>query len=629
MDRSAFAGKNVIVTGASGGLGSALCKRLVDRGANLVVTSRSSAALEELIGRFQESLSRFEIITADLSLPGEAKRLARESVEKMGRIDALFNNAGIGYFALMEEATEENVRRLFELNTFSPLGLIKELIPHMKERGGGRFINIVSAAGRVPIPTVGVYGGSKSALAVMTNTMRLELAPFGIDVVNIYPGTIDSSFEENALREGDRSGLCPTDRCGLPRDEMADQVMAAAEGPPGEIWLERPGKWLSVASILFPGYVDNKLASIRDRVVETKSLKQRPYRLLQVESALACNLDCVMCPWTEIRRNLENKGVMSLEIWEAIKPQLKKVKSVDFTGGGEPLLQPHLAKWMADAKSAGCETGILTNGLLLTEKKATELIQAGWDWLCVSMDGATEEKYEQIRQGSNFTKVCENLGRISDLRRGGKPKTMINFVLMNINFDQVEGIVKLAKELKVDQVNFKQCDVIRGERGKGFGLFQSEETRELRRMRKALDKAITLANKLGVKTTSFPFTPKQKPVCDQDPRDSMFIRFNGEVAPCINLAIGGPTTFLGEDVTMPAIHYGNIREESLEQLWETEPCRHYRERFQARVNAYERAYVQGLTSGATPGGDRLKQTALDAMPQAAEGCRVCHYLYDL
>jgi MoaA/NifB/PqqE/SkfB family radical SAM enzyme len=336
-----------------------------------------------------------------------------------------------------------------------------------------------------------------------------------------------------------------------------------------------------------------------------------------------------MCPWTEIRANLENKGVMTQEVWDAIKPHLRKVKSVDFTGGGEPLLQPNLAKWMGDAKSAGCETGILTNGLLLTEKRAMELIQAGWDWLCVSMDGATREKYEEIRQGSNFDKVCENLARIADLRKGEKPKTMINFVLMNINFDQVEEIVRLAKKLNVDQVNFKQCDVIRGEHGKGFGLFQSEETKELRRIQKGLNRALSLGNKLGIATTSFPFTPKEKPVCDQDPRDSMFIRFNGDAAPCINLAIGGPTTFLGEEVTMPAIHYGNVKDMTMEELWETEPCRHYRERFQARAEAYEKAYVQSLTGGSPPGGERLKKMAIDAMPQAAEGCRVCHYLYDL
>ncbi len=628
MSQYSFAGKNVLVTGATGGLGSAVARLLAEAGADLVITSRSMKALTELKEGLPDTV-RTEPITADLGKPGEAARLAEASISKMGHIDALFNNAGIGYFALMEEATEENIRALFEVNTFSPLFLIKALTPHMKQRGSGRIVNIVSAAGRVPIPSVGVYGGSKSALAVMTNTMRLELEPFGIDIINMYPGTIDSSFEENALREEERPGLCPVDRCGDPKSDIATQVMEAATGPPGEVWLERAGKWLSAASLIFPRYVDGKLQPIRDRVVETKSLKERKWRLLQAESAIACNLQCVMCPWTEIRQKAANQGRMSQEVWDAIRPYLKDVKSVDFTGGGEPLLQPNLAEWMADAKNAGCETGILTNGLLLNKDTAEKLLSAGWDWLCVSMDGATKDQYESIRKGSDFDKVCENLKRIGELRRGDKPKTMINFVLMHLNFHEVEEIVRLAHRLGVDQVNFKQCDVIRGEHGKGFGLFRSEESKELRDMQKKLEKAISLAGKLGIATTSFPFTPREKPVCEQDPRDSMFIRFDGTAAPCINLAIGGPTTFLGDDVTMPAVHYGNVMDTPMPELWETEQCRHYRERFEERVKAYENIFVQSLTGGPRPSHDRLLKLAAEAMPEARDGCRVCHYLYDL
>ena len=274
MDKYSFSGKHVLVTGASGGLGSALVKHLAEMGASLVITSRSIKALNELISTIPEA-TRVVPVTADLSSPGQADILAKKAIEALGYIDVLFNNAGIGYFALMEEAAEENIRHLFELNTFSPLALTKALLPHMKKRGGGRVINIVSCAGRVPIPTVGVYGGSKSALAVMTNTMRLELAPAGIDIINIYPGTAATSFEENALREEDRPGLSPTDTCGLPRFEMAEQVFAAAAGPPGEVWLERQGKWLSTAALIWPKFVERRLAPVRDKVIKTKSLKKR------------------------------------------------------------------------------------------------------------------------------------------------------------------------------------------------------------------------------------------------------------------------------------------------------------------------------------------------------------------
>jgi len=628
MKTYSFTAKHVLVTGATGGLGSAIVRRLADQGARLAVTSRSPNALQELISGLPES-TRAVPLTADLSRSGEAEVLAQRALDALGFLDVLINSAGIGYFALMEEATEENIRHLFELNTFSPLALMRALVPHMKKRGGGRIINIVSCAGRVPIPTVGVYGGSKSALAVMSNTMRLELEPSGIDIINIYPGTVDDSFEENALREEDRPGLCPTDHCGLPRYEIADKVLEAAGGPPGEVWLERPGKWLSLAAIALPGYVDRRLAPVRDKVVTTKSLKKRRWRLLQVESALACNLRCVMCPWKEISKNAPNKGLMTQEVWDAIRPHLAQAETIDFTGGGEPLLQPGLVRWIADAKSAGCRTGILTNGVLLKKEMATALMDAGLDMVCVSMDGATAEVYNNIRIGSSFDRVCENVKELSSMRMGNVPMLSINFVIMDINFHQMEEMVRLAASLGVDQINFKQCDVVRGEHGKAHGLFGSEETRKIRQLKKALAGARGLAKKLKIKTTAFSFTPEELPVCEQDPTNSMFIRYDGTVGPCINLAVGGPTTFLGEEVVMPVVHYGSVLSQELKSLWETEACTFYRETFHGRVTAHEEVMVQSLVGTSGGGRERILREAREAMPVAPEGCRVCHYLYDI
>ena len=277
--------------------------------------------------------------------------------------------------------------------------------------------------------------------------------------------------------------------------------------------------------------VDRKIASLRDKLNGKKSLKKRPWRLFQVESAIACNLKCVMCPWREIAKKATDRGIMAPEIWEAIRPYLSQVQSLDFTGGGEPLLQPRLAEWIADATKAGCETGFLSNGLLLKEEKLKKILDAGINWICISMDGATAKVYNKIRVGSNFDQVCDNVASIGRLRVGNIPKTMINFVLMDINAHQMEEMVQLAARLGVDQLNFKHCDVIRGQEGKGFGLFASRETGEIRRLQKLLEKARRLAKKLNVETTAFAFTPQELAVCEQDPRDSLYIRYDGTGAP--------------------------------------------------------------------------------------------------
>ncbi len=357
--------------------------------------------------------------------------------------------------------------------------------------------------------------------------------------------------------------------------------------------------------------------------------RKRRWRLLQVEPALACNLGCVMCPWREIAQNLENHGLMSQKIWESIRPYLPEIQSVDFTGGGEPLLQPHLPEWIGQAHAAGCETGFLSNGLLLTKKKLQQILDAGVDWICISIDAADARLYEAIRIGSDFERVCENVANIAAMRAGNVPKTMINFVLMDLNFHQVEDIVRLASRLGVDQINFKQCEVIRGERGKGHGLFEAKETKDIRRLKKSLEKARRLAKKLNMTTTAFAFTPEERAVCDQDPRDSLFIRYDGVAAPCINLAIGGPTTFLGDEVEIPNVHYGRLPDADLMELWQTKTCKFHRDRFEQRARAHDQALVDGMLNSS--GSNRLKvlEAAKNAMPEPPQGCNVCHYLYDI
>jgi len=206
---------------------------------------------------------------------------------------------------------------------------------------------------------------------------------------------------------------------------------------------------------------------------------------------------------------------------------------------------------------------------------------------------------------------------------------MINFVLMNMNFHQMEEIVRLAGRLGVDQVNFKQCDVIRDRAGKGLGLFGPWETRQIRTLEKSLGKARRLAKKLRIATTAAPFTPRELPVCDQDPRDSLFIAYDGTVAPCISLALGGSTTFLGKEATMPSVHYGRLPVDDLMDLWQTNICRSYRQRFEERVRIHDNTLIRNILDSGGSGREEIFQAAREAMPDPPGGCNVCHYLYDI
>jgi hypothetical protein len=101
------------------------------------------------------------------------------------------------------------------------------------------------------------------------------------------------------------------------------------------------------------------------------------------------------------------------------------------------------------------------------------------------------------------------------------------------------------------------------------------------------------------------------------------------VSPCINLSYGGLTTFLGREVVLPFEHYGRLPDRDLLELWEADACRSYRERFQERARTYESSFLASLMGGTFPTPERLREEAAKKMPEAPEGCRVCHYLYGL
>ena len=446
-----------------------------------------------------------------------------------------------------------------------------------------------------------------------------------------------TAFEVNALRENERPGLDPGGRSGRPVDEIASLILEAAKGEAGEVWLEREGRWMAAAALMWPALVERRLRPLRDRALAyTESGKphgDRRWRLWQVETSMACHLDCIMCPWKGVRA-AAGEALMSDAVWEKLRPHLPEVASVDFSGGGEPLTNPKLCAWLAEARSCGCTAGFLTNGMLLEEEMCRAVLEAAADWVAVSVDGADAETYEAVRRGACFETVTRNIKALSSMRVDRVPRLALNFVMMPMNVHQLESIVQLAKDLGVDQVNFKQCDVVRGahgrhDHGKQLGLFASREDKEQRRHQQALDRARSAARRMGIETTAFSFVPDEMAVCDQDPRNSIFIRYDGKVAPCINQAYGGEVCFLGGTTQMPTVHYGSVLKADLAQIWETDVCRRYRGIFQERVRDHD---AKLMSSGLGSSIDELKQAfqqAKDAMPAPPGGCDVCHYLYDV
>jgi NAD(P)-dependent dehydrogenase (short-subunit alcohol dehydrogenase family) len=193
-----MAGQIVIITGASSGIGGAAARRLARGGARLVINARRAEPLAALARELDPSGARVLAIAGDLTDAAVRQRLVDEALGNFGRIDALVNNAGYGTRGPVERVPVDLIRRNFETNLFSLIALTQLVLPHMRGRGAGRIVNIGSVAGRIARPLSSIYDSTKHALEAVTDGLRGELAPFGIQVVLIRPGFILTGFVDAA-----------------------------------------------------------------------------------------------------------------------------------------------------------------------------------------------------------------------------------------------------------------------------------------------------------------------------------------------------------------------------------------------------------------------------------------------
>ncbi|MCI0488383.1 MAG: SDR family NAD(P)-dependent oxidoreductase [Blastocatellia bacterium] len=187
-------GQVVIVTGASAGIGEATARRLAREGARVVMAARRLDRVASIKNEIEAEGHSAIAFSCDITSPEDRKRLVRETLAAEGRIDALVNNAGYGQRGPIEMIPVEAIRRNFETNLFSLIALSQLVIPIMRKQRSGRIINVSSVAGRIARPLSSVYDATKHALEAISDGLRGELAPFGIQVVVIEPGFIATEF---------------------------------------------------------------------------------------------------------------------------------------------------------------------------------------------------------------------------------------------------------------------------------------------------------------------------------------------------------------------------------------------------------------------------------------------------
>lgn len=184
----------VIITGASAGIGEAAARRLARGGARLVLSARRYDRLEVLKQEIEGAGGSAMIVPGDITSHQDRAWLISEAMREYGRIDALVNNAGFGQRGPIEMVPVDSIRANFETNLFSLIALTQLVLPIMRKQHSGRIVNISSVAGRIARPLSSVYDATKHALEAVSDGLRGELAPFGIQVVVIQPGFILTEF---------------------------------------------------------------------------------------------------------------------------------------------------------------------------------------------------------------------------------------------------------------------------------------------------------------------------------------------------------------------------------------------------------------------------------------------------
>ncbi len=228
-----FRDKVVIVTGGGQGLGEAFCKGFGREGARVVIVERSEETGRAVEAAIKEQGGQALFIPTDVSSRDQVQRVVDIVVERFGRIDVLVNNAGVHTGGPFWEETEEAWQLMFKVNVMGVVLMSQAVVPVMMKQRKGKIINVSSKAAIVGEPNHAAYSASKGAVLALTRAMAVELAPYGINVNAICPGTTLTPLGRSALadpvtRKALESGI-PLGRLGQPEDHVGSVFFLASE----------------------------------------------------------------------------------------------------------------------------------------------------------------------------------------------------------------------------------------------------------------------------------------------------------------------------------------------------------------------------------------------------------------
>ncbi|MBS1051144.1 oxidoreductase [Gluconobacter japonicus] len=193
--------KTFFITGANSGFGLAIAQAALEAGHQVIGTVRSQTARVSL----RERLPDVRVVLCDVTEFDRIPAIVAQAEEDHGPVDVLINNAGYGHEGVLEESPLEEMRRQFDVNVFGAVAIAKAFLPRFRERRSGFIVNVTSMGGLITMPGISYYCGSKFALQGISEVMRAEMAPFGVHVTALCPGSFRTDWAGRSMVRTERS----------------------------------------------------------------------------------------------------------------------------------------------------------------------------------------------------------------------------------------------------------------------------------------------------------------------------------------------------------------------------------------------------------------------------------------
>jgi short-subunit dehydrogenase len=270
-----FKDKSVLITGGSRGLGLVLARQLAEQGANITICARDEDELERARQDLQKHGADPFTVKCDVTNNGEVQEMVHAVTNRFGRIDVLINNAGIIQVGPMEVMTLDDYKEAMNAHFWGPLHTILAVLPGMRERKGGRIVNISSIGGKISVPHLVPYSASKFALVGLSEGLRAELRKDGVVVTTVCPGLMRTGSPRNAKFKGRHheeyawfsiSDSLPV--TSISAERAASQIIDACRHGDAELVISVQAKLAVLFHGIFPGFTADMLGVVNELLPE-------------------------------------------------------------------------------------------------------------------------------------------------------------------------------------------------------------------------------------------------------------------------------------------------------------------------------------------------------------------------